>query len=60
MDHKEVVAAKLLEAGINLSDDDVDELARAYSTLVKWQTIVRGMVKPEAEPAVVFRSKTGV
>ena len=57
MDHRRIVAAKLLEAGIKLSDDDLDQLAAAYSKLLKWQTVVQGMLKAETEPALVFRAK---
>jgi hypothetical protein len=57
MDHKRIVAAKLLEAGIKLSDDDLDQLAAAYSKLLKWQTVVQEMLKAETEPALVFRAK---
>ena len=60
MDHRQVVAAKLLEAGINLSNDDLDQLAAVYPTLLKWETIVQGMLKAETEPALVFRAKLEV
>ena len=57
MDHRRIVAAKLLEAGIKLSDDDLDQLAAAYSKLLTWQIVVQGMLKAETEPALVFRAK---
>lgn len=60
MDHRQIVEAKLLEAGIKLSNDDLDQLAAAYSTLLKWETVVQGMLKPETEPALVFRAKLEV
>ena len=60
MEPRQIVAAKLSEAGINLSDDDLDQLAAAYSALLKWETVVQGMVKPETEPALVFRAKLEV
>lgn len=60
MDHRQIVAAKLLEAGINLSNDDLDQLAAVYPTLLKWETIVQGMLKAETEPALVFRAKLEV
>jgi hypothetical protein len=56
MDHRRIVAAKLLEAGIKLSDDDLDQLAAAYSKLLTWQIVVHGMLKAETEPALVFRA----
>jgi hypothetical protein len=57
MDHKQLVATRLAEAGITLSDDDLTQLAAAYATLLKWQTTVQGMVQPETEPALVFRAE---
>jgi hypothetical protein len=54
------VVAKLLEAGINLSNDDLDQLAAAYPALLKWETVVQGMLKTETEPALVFRAKLEV
>jgi hypothetical protein len=56
MDHKRIVAAKLLEAGITLSDDDLDQLAAAYAKWLTWQIVVQGMLKAETEPALVFRA----
>jgi len=60
MEHRQIVAAKLLEVGINLSNDDLDQLAAAYPTLLKWEAIVQGMLQPETEPALVFRAKLEV
>ncbi|MBI3303976.1 MAG: hypothetical protein HYZ72_18065 [Deltaproteobacteria bacterium] len=57
MDHKQLVTTRLAEAGITLSDDDLNQLAAAYATLLKWQAVVQGMVQPETEPALVFRAK---
>jgi hypothetical protein len=57
MDHKRIVAAKLLEAGITLSDDDLDQLAAAYAKWLTWQIVVQEMLKAETEPALVFRAK---
>jgi len=56
MDHKQLVATRLAEAGITLSNDDLTQLAAAYATF-KWQTTVQGMVQPETEPALVFRAE---
>jgi hypothetical protein len=60
MDYRQIVVAKLLEAGINLSNDDLDQLAAAYPALLKWETVVQGMLKTETEPALVFRAKLEV
>jgi hypothetical protein len=60
MDYRQIVATKLAEAGIKLSDDDLDQLAAAYPALLRWETRVQGMVKPETEPALVFRAKLEV
>jgi hypothetical protein len=57
MEHKQLVAVRLAEAGITVSDDDLNQLTAAYATLLKWQSIGQGMVQPETEPALVFRAE---
>jgi hypothetical protein len=57
MDHKQIVTTRLAAAGISLSDSDIDQLAAAYATLLKWEAVVQGMVQPETEPALVFRAR---
>lgn len=56
MDHRQIVEAKLLEVGIRLSSDDLEELTTAYATLLEWESIVQGMVRPETEPALIFKA----
>lgn len=59
MDTREMVAAKLAEVGVTLSDADLDELAAAYTTILKWQGIVDSLLNRDSEPAVIFTAKTG-
>ena len=60
MDRRAVVAAKLAELGVTLSDDDLDELANAYATMLKWQGIVDSLLERKHEPAIGFAAKTEV
>ena len=57
MDHKQIVVARLTALGISLSEQEVDQLAKAYSSLQKWETIVQKMLQAKSEPAVTFRAK---
>jgi hypothetical protein len=57
MDHKQIVTTRLATAGISLSDSEIDQLAAAYATLLKWEAVVQDMVQPETEPALVFRAR---
>lgn len=57
MDHRQLVEAKLLEVGITLSNEDLAQLATAYATLLEWEAVVQGMVRPETEPALIFKAK---
>lgn len=59
MDKREIVAAKLGEVGVNLRDDDLAEVATAYTAILKWQGIVDSLLNRESEPAVIFKAKTG-
>jgi hypothetical protein len=56
MDYRQIVETKLLEAGIKLGSDDLDQLATAYAALLEWETVVQGMVRPETEPALIFKA----
>jgi hypothetical protein len=56
MDSRQMVDAKLAEAGIHLSEADVAELVRVYPRLQTWRATVQGMLKTESEPAVTFRA----
>ncbi len=57
MDKREVVAAKLAEVGVTLSDDDLDVVATAHATILKWQGIVDLLLNRDSEPAVIFTAK---
>ncbi len=57
MDHRQLVEAKLLEVGITLSNEDLAQLTTAYATLLEWEAVVQGMVRPETEPALIFKAK---
>ena len=57
MDHRQLVEAKLSEVGITLSNEDLEQLTTAYATLLEWEAVVQGMVRPETEPALIFRAK---
>jgi len=57
MDYKQIVAARLAQVGISLSDAELDQVAAAYASLLKWETIVQGMVQPETEPALIFKAQ---
>ena len=56
MNHRQIVEAKLLEVGITLSNDDLEQLATAYAALLEWESVVQGMVRPETEPALIFKA----
>lgn len=57
MDHRHIVEAKLLEVGITLSNEDLEQLTTAYATLLEWEAVVQAMVRPETEPALIFKAK---
>jgi hypothetical protein len=57
MDHKQIVTARLAALGIPLSDKELDQLAAAYASLLKWEAVVQGMVQAETEPALIFQAK---
>ena len=56
MEHRQIVEAKLLEVGIRLSNEDLEQLATAYATLLEWESMVQAMVRPETEPALIFKA----
>ncbi len=60
MNHRQIIEAKLLEAGIKLDNDELDQLATTYATLLKWEAVVQGMLQPESEPALIFQAKPEV
>ena len=57
MDHKQIVTARLATVGVSLSDDELDQLTAAYAVLLKWETVVQGMLQAETEPALIFKAQ---
>jgi len=57
MDHKQIVATRLAHVGISLSDAELDQVATAYASLLKWETVVQKMLQPETEPALIFKAQ---
>ena len=59
MNHKHTVTTRLAAVGIALSEDELDQLAAAYASLLTWEAVVQGMVQPATEPALTFQTKVG-
>jgi hypothetical protein len=57
MDHKQIVTARLAAAGVSLSDAELEQLTSAYASLLKWETVVQGMLQAETEPALIFKAQ---
>ena len=57
MDHKQIVAARLAAAGVSLSDAELDQVTVAYAALLKWETVVQGLLQAESEPALIFKAQ---
>jgi len=57
MDHKQIVAARLAAVGISLTEDEINQLAAAYASLLKWEAVVQGMLQAETEPVLIFQAK---
>ena len=63
MDTKALIAAKLTEWDLELSDAELDQLVGPYENLLRWQNVVEGMRRsrslvpgmsmPESEPLLV-------
>jgi hypothetical protein len=63
MDKKEIVAAKLAEWGLKLSNSELEQLVPAYENLLRWQAVLEemlrsrqiadGMSYPESEPLLI-------
>jgi hypothetical protein len=56
MDHKQTVVDRLAALGVSLNDAEIDQLAVAYASLLKWERIVQEMVQKDTEPAVIFKA----
>ena len=53
------MVTRLAAVGISLSEDELDQLAAAYASLLTWEAVVQGMLQPETEPALTFQAKVG-
>ena len=63
MDNKALIAARLAEWNLQLTDQELDQLVAPYENLVRWQGVVedmlrtrsmgKGMRMPESEPLLV-------
>jgi hypothetical protein len=70
MNSKELIAARLAEWHLTLSDAEIDQLIPAYERLVGWQSVLEGMLRsrqiaagmnfPQSEPiAIVALDRKG-
>ncbi len=63
MDTKEVIAARLAEWNLKLSDSELEQLVPAYQNLIRWQAVLENMLRsrkiadgmnfPESEPITI-------
>jgi hypothetical protein len=63
MANKDIVAARLAEWGLTLSDQEIAQLVPAYENLLRWQGVlesmmaskklVEGMTAPASEPILI-------
>jgi hypothetical protein len=63
MDTKEVIAARLAEWNLKLSDSELEQLVPAYHNLIRWQAVLENMLRsrkiaegmsfPESEPITI-------
>lgn len=63
MDNKDIIAAKLAEWDLHLTDTELEQLVPAYENLIRWQGIVEdmlcarkiaeGMQFPKSEPIFI-------
>jgi hypothetical protein len=45
MDKKAIIAAKLAEWNMSLTDSELDQLVPAYDNLLRWQGVVHGILR---------------
>jgi hypothetical protein len=71
MDAKQMIAARLAEWNLTLSDSEIGQLVPAYEKLLGWQSVLEGMLRsrkiaaginfPESEPiTMVALDRKGV
>ena len=63
MDKKAIIAAKLAEWDIILTDSEIEQMVPAYDNLLRWQGVVHSMLRsrqiadgmqfPESEPLLI-------
>jgi hypothetical protein len=63
MDKKAIIAAKLAEWGMTLTESEVEQMVPAYDNLLRWQEVVHSMLRsrqiadgmqfPESEPLLI-------
>ncbi len=63
MDAKQLIAARLAEWNLTLSDSELEQLVPAYQRLVGWQSLLEDMLRsrniapgmsfPESEPITI-------
>jgi len=63
MNAKQIIAARLAEWNLTLSDAEIEQLAPAYERLLGWQSLLEGMLRsrqiaagmnfPESEPITI-------
>jgi len=63
MDARQVIAAKLAEWNLTLSDAEIEQLVPAYENLLRWQSVLESMLRsrniadgmnfPESEPITI-------
>ena len=61
MDKKEVIAARLAEWGLTMSESELAQLVPAYDNLMRWQTVLEDMLQtnprgPSAVDCVSLKS----
>ena len=45
MDEKTIIAAKLAEWDMSLTESEIEQLVPAYDNLLRWQEVVHGMLR---------------
>jgi hypothetical protein len=63
MDTKVVIAARLAEWNLKVSDSELEQLVPAYHNLIRWQAVLENMLRsrkiaegmsfPESEPITI-------
>jgi len=71
MDAKQVIAARLAQWNLALTDSEIEQLVPAYEKLIAWQSVLEAMLRsrkiapgmnfPQSEPITIFAldHKTG-